>query len=397
MIVYGAFIVSILISLVCYFLYPKKILWWEFIVSISITVIVIFGLKSLIAYASVEFTEYWGESIVCIVEEEPYNYWHSEMCSRSYACGSDDKGNTTYCTEYYDCSHQDDVGPQWWCKTDLNNTYSLTEQSHDKIKKIFATSSKITDSKENYSPNDYASGSRGTKFGGKRVGKVSYAYSTYWNKSDLTRKGVFTKHSYVNKIKASDLSLFNISIISEKEADSLKLHKYPDVENSLSYPTILGSNVPEQIQEKYRKLNAKFGVSNKLRLWVLVFDNKPSSIAIKQENYWVKGNKNELIICIGRNKQNIDWTYSFSWSLSNDLTAEVNQKALELQVLDNKSWNNYYDYLNANLHRFNKRSFKEFNYLTVELKTWQIILIYVITIALSIGINVWAIKNEFND
>jgi len=465
MIMFGALIICLIVTGVFYFIDKKRYLWWEFFIPIAATLLLIFGMKLLIDNASVKFTEYWGESIISVYEEEPYNYWHSQTCTRSYPCGTDKDGNTEYCTETYDCSHQDDVGPSWYCKTDLNNNYSLTEHQYDSIKILFGGRRSEVDSHRNYAPRDRCVGSNGTKFEGRTVGNTSYVWGTNWSGTDDTRKGYFTIHKYENRIKASDLSLFNISVIAEEEADSMGLYKYPDivkdgffngVGDGIYFPTILGGNVSKQTQENFRKLNAKFGVSDSLRLWILVFDNEPSSIAAYQENYWVKGNQNELIICIGTKGEEITWAHSFSWSLSEDFTMEVTQKILDLYtvtietkagqklpiaipintkikeivsmgagidtallppilplniqkanitkttksqtpVLNEQTWMEYYNYLNQNLQKFQRRHFEEFSYIKVVPKTWAIILLYVFALGISIGINLWTFQNEFAD
>jgi len=466
---FGALIVCLVVTGVFYFIDKKRILWWEFFIPIAATLILIFGMKLLVDNSSVKFTEYWGETIITVYEEEPYNYWHSQTCTRTYACGShtDSNGNTVtdYCTETYDCSHQDDVGPSWYCKTDLNNSYSLSEHQYDSIKVQFGGGRSQVDSHRNYAPRDGCVGSKGTKFEGKRVGETSYVWGTNWQGTDQTRNGYFTIHKYENRIKASDLSLFNISVVTDEEADSMGLYKYPDLVKGgwftgtgtgIYFPTILGKNISKQTQENFRRLNAKFGVQDSMRLWILVFDNKPASIAAYQENYWVKGNKNELVICIGTKGEEITWSHSFSWALSGDFTVETTQKVLDLYtmsvetkagqklpiaipinsklketigkgtgidtallppvlplnfktkditkitrsktpVLNEQTWLEYYNYLNKNLQRFNRRNFEEFSYIKVVPKTWVVILLYVLALGISFGVNMWTFTNEFED
>jgi hypothetical protein len=146
----------------------------------------------------------------------------------------------------------------------------------------------------------------------------------------------------------------------------------------------------------------------------------------------------------------------FSWALSSDLTAEVTQKVLELYtlnlqtklgqklpiaipinskmkemiskgtgldttllppvlplniqktdittitksktpVLTEQTWDVFYNYLNENLNRFQRRHFEEFSYLKVVPKTWQIIMLYIFALAIAIGINIWTFLNEFED
>lgn len=456
MIVFGALIVVILVTAVFYFINPQQYKWWEFAIPLGVTLGMIFGAKAIIDHSSVMFTEYWGESIIAVYEEEPWNEWIVRTCSREVPCGTDSEGNTEYCTEYYDCSYQADYGPEWYCKTNLGNSYRMSERLHDSLVSVYGTGKTIVHSRRNYSPNDRAVWSKGTKFEGTRVGKESYVYSTSWPNTEETRKGVFTEHRYENRIKASDLSLFNISVVSEEQADSLGLYGYPEKTDLYSCPTILGQNISPSVQADFRKLNAKFGPTNELRLWILVFEDKPSITASYQENYWVKGNQNELVLCIGKKGNQIQWSYAFSWGLDGTLTAEVASKVLELYeyniitkegqklpvaipivkeikgaiadvakidtsmippvlplpigaeqikevqrsgnpVLNDRTWKEYYKYLDQNLHRFQRRNFEEFSYLKVEPKTWHIILIYVIALLISIGINIWASVNEISD
>lgn len=430
MYIFGSLLVSIIISLIFYILNPKEYKWWELVLCFIFSLLLIIGSKLIIDYSSVRHTEYWGQTIVEIYEEEPWNEWVSKTCSREYACGTDSDGRTTYCTEYYDCSYQEDYGPIWYCITDNNKVFNMSEQLYDSLVVVFNTGRNILNTRRNHSSSSRSYNSRSTKFDGTRVGQTSNVYRTSWDKKDENRNGVFTTHSYVNKIKSSDLSLFNISVVEESLADSLGLYKYPTNIDIYECPVFLGGNIPEHIHNKYRRLNAKFGTSNQLRLWILIYDNQPMSVATYQENYWVKGNKNELVICIGTQEDRIVWSHSFSWSLSNTLTAEVKQKLLNLYVYDTiKNTNNlppllnsintannnvdlkkseypilneqtlieYYEYLDNNLHRFERRSFEEFDYIKVNPKKSHIIIVYVLSILFTLGINLYFSNNNIRD
>lgn len=212
----------------------------------------IFISKAIIDYTSVHFDEYWGSSITAVYEEEPWNEWHHETCSYTT---TDSKGNTT--THYYDCSHQDDYGPEWYAVTNLNEKFSISEKMHDELVAQFKTKKTVIDSRNNHDASDKCVNSNGTKFEGKRVGNKSYIYQTVWSGSDNTRKAYTSVHSYVNKIKASDLSIFNIKLVKEEQADSLGLFEYPEYKGGglfsytqgLDYPTILGGNVSKETQK----------------------------------------------------------------------------------------------------------------------------------------------------
>jgi len=438
---YLALLVPFFMTLGFYFFRKNQFKWWEFFIPIGVVLITIVISKLIIDTSSVKFTEYWGSTVTAIYEQEPYNYWQHQTCSYTT---TDSKGNST--THYYDCSHQVDEAPKWYAVTDLKESFTISEKDYDQLSLQFKNQRQIVDTKDNYAPRDRCVGSDGTKFEGKSVGNQSYTYEVVWNKDDNTRKALTSRHNYVNKIKATDLSIFNISLVNEKQADSLKLFKYPLCKNDnlfqntngLNYPTILGGNVSDTIHEKFRRLNGKFGVSNELRLWILIFEDKPLSIAKYQENYWVRGNMNELVVCIGVKDNQIQWSYPFSWALSNELTIDVRDKIMNLYqykdtiikrqipiiankltkklkmpiqyadstlrvkspnypVLTNSTWNELYTYLDSNLYRFHRRSFKEFDYLTVEPSKGAIIFIWILALLISVGVNVWVITNEFNE
>ena len=452
--VYLALLIPIIVTGIFYFIKRHEFTWWEFFIPFATTLVAIICIKAFIDHRAVQFSEYWGSTVVAVYEEEPYNEWDNETCSYTT---TDSKGNST--THYYDCSHQDDYGPSWYAVTNLKEQFGITEQMHDELVRQFKTTKTAIDSRNNHSPRDKAHGSDGTKFQGKQVGKTSYIYQTTWNGSDDTRKAYASEHSYENRIKATDLSIFNIALVKEEQADSLGLFKYPPLEGGglfrqtkgLEYPTILGGDISKETQEKFKRLNGKFGVSNQMRLWVLIFENKPMSIAQLQENYWVRGNMNELVICIGKKGNEIQWSHAFSWALSDVLTVAVKNEVLNLYTyrdstvkrtmptilplgkevrgkilgkageklpanvmpiptqgttdtiikvksstpqLNEKTLNELYAYLNGNLDKFERRSFEEFSYLEVEPSTGAVIFIYILSLVLSIAVCVWVTTND---
>lgn len=396
MIVYLALIIPIIITLGFYVYYRHKITWWEFFIPFGVTLILIISAKLTINAVSSRYTEYIGSSIIEIYEEEPYNEWVTQICTREYPCGTDSHGNTQYCTETYDCSHQEDYGPKWYAITDIGQTIDISERDYYRILKKWNCKKEIIDIKDNYCPRCRCYYSDGTKFDDESVGDISYFYKTIWKYNDSTRESCTQTQTYVNKIKSSDLSVFNIKVVDEKIADSIGLFEYPELCNELRYPTILGDKPNAQIQELYRNLNGKYGPRNKIRLWVLIFKDKDQNIAELQENYWVRGNKNEFVVCIGIDKtRTIKWSHIFSWGLNETLPIETRTYINSLNVLNDINYINIYNFLDLNLRGFKKRSFEEFDYLTVEPSKISIIIIYVISLLSSIGCCLYIIKNEY--
>ena len=227
MIIYLALLIPIVVSIIFYIFYKREFTWWEFFIPIATVFVVITITKAVINKYMVTFPEYWGSTVTAVFESEPYNYWQHQTCTRTISTGK----TTTVVT--YDCSHQENVAPKWYAVTDLKEEIRISEKLYDKLAKQFNTERIIVKKRKNYDPKDRCVGSKGTKFEGQRVGKYSYVYEVKWNGTDNTRKGYVSKHLYRNKIKASDLSIFNISIVSENLADSLGLFDYPEYSNEV--------------------------------------------------------------------------------------------------------------------------------------------------------------------
>jgi len=397
MIIFGAIILSFLITLGFFLTNKVQYKWWEFFLGTVATTIVVTIFHLIFNSIGQSYTETWGSTVISIYEQEPYNYWVNKTCSREVACGTDADGNTQYCTEYYDCSYQANVGPSWTVYTDLGKSIQILEKQYDSLVIVFDGKRSISNERKNHSPRDRAVHSKGTKFEGKSVGTVSYEYKTDWPGTEATRKAVATQHKYKNKVKSSNLTIFNISLINEMQADSLQLFRYPKLVDNLTYPTILGVSITPQIHENFRKLNGKFGPTNEMRLWVLVFEDKPSIIAKYQENYWVRGNMNELIICIGKKDTLMQWVDVFSWTTNESLKIEIRDYITTYSVLNDSTWDDLYMYLDNNLHKYTRRDFNEFDYLKREIKWWEILISYIFGIGIAIAMNIWCSTNNYHD
>lgn len=441
-IVYLALLIPLLTTAVFYLFKKHEFTWWEFFVPIAAVGLIILGAVKISERSATSFSEYWGSTVTGVIEEEPYNYWQHQTCTRT---STDGNGNTT--TTSYDCSHQVDIGPDWTAVTNLGEKINITEKLHDELVAQFATGKKVTKTRKNHSSRSRASGSKGSKFQGTKVGKTSDILTTKWGGQDRTRKAFISQHKYENRIKASDLSIFNISVVKKDMVDSLGLYEYPlrgtgimknrtrknrkgqQFYNGWDFPTILGEDIPESAQEKFRQLNGKFGTSNQMRLWVLVFDDTDQMTGVMQENYWVRGNMNELVICIGRNGEEIQWAHAFSWANSNVLTVEVKDavnnlytygdtviagqklpvlnigmddqtkriKTSNTPVLTAQTWDDLYNFLDANLERFERRTFDEFEYVKVIPSKRAKIIIYILALIIAIGVNVWVTSNDIYD
>jgi len=395
MVIFGSIIIALIFTGILLWKFREQIVWWEIALIILVPGLLSIGAKTLIDTYSISFTEYWGDEIVSVYEEEPYNYWHSEMCSYECNCHTDDEGNEDCETCWRDCSHQDDVGPNWYATTKLGHTISISEEQYDKWNKQFGGNRIKVNTRENYDPSDNCAYSSGTKFSGKDVGEYSYEWRTNWNGDFFTSVPLTTEHSYVNKIKSSDYTVFHYIKISDEEADSLKLFDYPELDNSFTYPTILGYDNPA-INTEFHRINGHLGSTKQLRVWVLVHNTTDSEIGYKQESYWVGGNKNELVINIGVQGSDIKWCHVFSWSNITSLKDDIKQYVLKQGKLNNSTFMNIGEYVHLECEkRFERLEFKQFDYLSVEPPTWTIILTYIIVIIICGFISFGVISNQY--
>jgi hypothetical protein len=213
------------------------------------------------------------------------------------------------------------------------------------------------------------------------------AYDTRWGGEMEKMQPVVTIHSYVNRVQASN-SIYNYRPVSDKEKKGL--FNYPD-EGIFDTPSVLPPIYSGS--EDIAKLNALLGGSKQVRVWILVFKDKDRSISKLQERYWKGGNKNELVICIGINgSKEVQWAEVFSWTKRADLKTHVRdyiqaQKTLDIKAL--APW--LTDEIKSNWER---RHFKEINYLTVEPPMGLVITVYILTLLISIGIAWYAVNND---
>ena len=125
-------------------------------------------------------------------------------------------------------------------------------------------------------------------------------YSIKWDGKIETSEASVLKVPFENIVKVSH-SAFNYPEITDDQADTLGLFHYPDNYDYYKQKAVLGLNSTNlaQIHTKFEYLNGNLGRKYKVKVFTLIFKNKPIDIAFKQEAYWDGGNQNELVVCIG--------------------------------------------------------------------------------------------------
>jgi len=366
-----AITIPFLSVLILFMFFKKKTLWWEITTLIGIVAIFILTFKITAEHYMTRFDEYWTGHIVKAEHYEPWNEYIHRTCTRTVSCGKD---CTT--TQTYDCSYVQ-YHPEKWVMYDNNGiSFSISKSYYNSLIKKFKTKPIFVDLNRNYYNKD------GDK------------YQIYWNKIKEDAEIVTSVHSYENRVRASK-SVFNFQEVTEEEKEIYKLFDYPKVTN-LKQKNILGYD-DEISEKKIEILNGFLGKKKEVKAFVLVFKDQPIKAAELQESYWEGGNKNEFITCIGidSDTKKINWVYVISWDTNKILNINVRDWIYEQETLN---LSNVIDYLYIQIEKdFVRKQFKEFSYLKVELTSNQLIIVWIVSIILSVGLSIWIVLNPFED
>lgn len=325
----------------------------------------------LISYFTLNFIqtndkEYWSGWITKAEHSEPWNEYVHKTCTRTVGTGKDAK------TETYDCSYVRYHPDVWHIYGSNGEELDVPENKFLNLVNLFGNRQKT-----------------GHHSGYTNSGDI---FTTYWNGSDPTQAPLVTVHNYKNKVQHSH-NIINFPEISKKEAKKLGLFEYPNL-NDYYALSILGWINPYD-QQKLDKLNSNLGARKQVKVWILVYQNKPMSIFQDQLNYWKNGNKNEFVIGIGLKDGKVQWTDVFTWSESHLLKAETKNKLAE-QIGNNLNLSNFIDWLYPEIEqKWKRKEFKDFDYLTVEFPFWNVFVVYLLTSLSTVGCFFYMVGNDY--
>lgn len=367
MILYLSLFIPIIISIGLYFFFDKNIkLLRIFGILFISSLIIVFTSKLIIEQIQTTSKEYRGSFISKVEYYEDWDEWIEQTCTRTCCC--DSEGNNCQ-TETYDCSYVSYHSAYWVITTTTNEKIRITESQYNQIKKIFGNEVFLELNRDYHSDD-------------------GDCYYSYWDENDSLKSiPVTTLHTYSNKIKAADQSVFHFSDVNENDIIKYSLKNYPEINEGYKMKSILcDEKIPinrdelDDLDKKFQYINSKLGHKKQVRVFVLLFVNQPYEASLFQQSYWQGGNMNEFIICIGLDSINrkVKWANVISWTPVEILKTEIKrfiegQDTLDLDKIAN------YTYVKID-EKFTRRDFKEFDYLDVEPPTWYIILIYIILI-----------------
>lgn len=401
---YSLLIVLIGLGLI-YKFQPEKLNIVVIIIPLVVSALIIF-ITSLISNNNLMSDEEYRSSL--IVKARYYEYWESwvvKECSRQVPCGedcsTDSQGkrtcHTKYCTEYYDCSYYDHNYEYYQITDELNINHNVSKNEYLKLK-----------SKWNSNPN-FIELNRNIKYH-YSCGVDGDAYEINWNPIDIHKTETYNWiGSFVNRTRLNKSAFNYQNKITDQIADSIGLYRYPTINyndnNSQQY--ILGldklkiynKQQIDSITNLYNHLNGHLGPRNKVHVFVLLFHNKSQDIALTQEAYWEGGNQNELVVCIGLDKNDnnvikLQWVKSFSWTDNKKTLIDIRENIMEQDTLDFISYHNIIKSAIINDKYHYKNLDKDFEYLDADLSDNSVILIYILVTLINIGFVAFVLNND---
>jgi hypothetical protein len=376
MIIWFALLIPIIAAFVLFKFFNHRVTIWEFFIPFAATLVTILIMKFSTEAAQTIDTEYWSEPASHAIYSEP---WDEEVpCTHSYKCNctKDDKGNES-CQTCYEHSYDVDYHPAYW---------AIVSESGYEVK--------ITQDKFN----SLCSRWKNKVFQDKHRDYHEIDgdwYVTYWEKNRETLECMVSEHHYENRVQASN-SVFNYPEILDDEKARYKLYDYPEITDGYKQVNVLGmgDSTRRTSERKLEILNAELGKVKQVKVFVLLFRNMPEVAAFKQECYWKGGNKNEVVVCIGIDDAlKVKWCKSFSFTENSELKINIRNYVTDMQVLN---CSKVVDFLHGEVNKnFVRKKFKDFSYISIEPKTWQIWLTFILSAIVTIGASWWVVKNEY--
>jgi len=365
--VYFCFLIPLLAAIILVAFFRRNIVWWELTVPIISSVIFILIAKLICINSLTYDVEYLGGYVKEVRYFQDWNEYIHRTCSRP--CGKS--------TCFYDCSYVS-YHPEYWTAETTLGRFNISREEYNRLLRQFKVDAVFKDLHRDYYTND---------------GDMYYGA---WRGEDQTLESVVIPNGYENRPKAC-VNVYHFDKPDTSEIKQYGLYEYPAIYNLYKQRVILGYN-DSYAEKKLEILNSRFGSTKQIHVFILVFKNKPREAAIMQENYWEGGNKNEFVICIGVDSNNvIKWGYDFSWTDREDSKVDI-RTHIEDQIGNTLNLSEIIDFTNVEIKKnYERKNFHDFDYLTIEPTMKQTVWIFILTVLVNVGVCWWAVTNDFDN
>lgn len=369
-------IIPAIATLICLLFARKKIVWWEIPLIWATCIIAILICNFTIKHNLSHDDEFIGFNGVSAYYDEPYSL--NEICSSTYSCGP--KGESI-CVRYYPCVNH--YGNNSFLIDQMGN---IRQIGNDWFKEITTRwgNKTFVDLKREQTQNVHDDGDR---------------WTTKWPETWQTSVPIALTQTYENRVNNSSSITFRP--VTKEDAKKSKLFDYPGIGGRYNLKTVLDNSGKywKMADTYFQYLNGIVGPAKRGHVWVLIFRNPDRSIALWQKDYWKNGNKNELILCIGVDKEGtVLWGEVFGWTEVDALKIDIRDFIEQGMVkLDDASLLSLGEYCKSEMmKRFVKPDFRKFAHLSIEPSmTIKIITAIIITLICG-GACLFVVLNEFN-
>lgn len=368
------YILPFITALVLLFIFHKKMVWWEYLVLILPSLLIVFISQLIMVACNSIDTEYLGGYVTKITYYEEWDEMVLRTKTRSVPCGTDSQGHTMYRTETYTVWERV-YHPEKWTYTDNeNDELRINKKRYELIKKRLNSPLVFRDMKRRYHRID------------------GDAYDTYWNNNPYTLYDLTHKHKYKNKIKSyQSNTIFRYMDINEDEAKEMGLYEYPDI-TDMSQNPIIGRNVSDKDKQRIQYINAIYGKSKQFRMYILLYENKDIEISELQKSYWQNGNKNEFIVCLGMKADSVVWSNSFSWCDEPRLEVLTRDYFIQNPKLNIDEYGKWLEKQIPN--NWTRKQFEDFDYISINVSNAQEVCLLIMMIVFCIGISIFLVLND---
>lgn len=370
-----ALLIPAIVGPVLWWRFPHRVVWWEALLPCLPTLLIIPLTRAAAVHSVTHDTERHGGWVVKAEYYEDWNEYVHRTCYRTVGSGKSARSVP------YDCSYVDYHPPEWWVEDSNGYRRSIDASTFDWLCGKFGNKT-FQDLHRWYHTND------------------GDLYAATYPGSQQAFQPFVTEHSYINRVQATT-GVLAFPAVSQAEAQTLGLYEYPPLADPFHDHAVLG-NAPGagRADELLQLANARLGRLKELRLWLLLFHDKPLSTAFSQESYWSGGNKNELVVCIGLDKAGTaQWCHSFCWSPDGNTSNDLLKLAIRNFVMGQSQGPCNLIALAERMEweakgLFQRKNFDEFDYLAVDSPAWAVWLTYILTLLATAGVAWFVVENE---
>lgn len=375
-------------SFVTFIIGKKKIHWIELAVMWAVSIAVLFTSSYIIERGKTTSVEWWGYLADSAYYDQPFEYWDTchrqEECGEEpYNCGTREKPRTCYKTKYCDVPYACE-------KSGGDESFMLFYGEKMRI-----SNAKYKELARRWKNEEFKDLHRERQYD---LIKDGDRLITRWRKDWQTSEPIVVKHTYENRLRASNLN--NFQKIDDKTKERYGLFDYPDGGGwGYEMVSILDQSGRNWKADKYfRYLNGLIGPTSMARLWVFIYRNQPFDASMYQIDYLKGANKNEIIVCIGANSENeVDWSNVITWSEKEIMAINIKEYInTKMKKLSEESLMALGEELKHQITaNFVKPEFTDkYKNVSIDFRFTEILLMALILIVVCILCGVFAIKNN---